>query len=148
MNPDDPTWKAQYNTPIPPERQRDFDQWVAKQHTLTGKDPRADMQDYDVQGYFLSQGANDERGHGPDTFKKPNHPTFSDESMYSGKAGNVGGSWIPSGQHSVYQASPTNMKFRSKDELNRYFSEVEPGDLVTSPPSTPLPPALRSRYGK
>ena len=35
----------------------------------------------------------DSRGHAGDIGKLPNHPTFSDESAYSGTSGLVGGHW-------------------------------------------------------
>lgn len=47
--------------------------------------------DYDLRGAFKGGVLPDERtGHWPDTFKKPSHPTFSNESIYANKDA---GSW-------------------------------------------------------
>jgi hypothetical protein len=51
------------------------------------------MYDYDVNGYFLSGQGTSPNGHMTDQFKKPNHPTFSDESIYSSLTGTKPGSW-------------------------------------------------------
>jgi hypothetical protein len=39
--------------------------------------------DYDLRGAYQAGLSPAENGHWPDTFKKPNHPTFSEESIYS-----------------------------------------------------------------
>lgn len=39
--------------------------------------------DYDLRGAFRAGATPAVNGHWPDTFKKPNHPTFSEESIYS-----------------------------------------------------------------
>jgi len=47
-------------------------------------------EDYDLRGAFKAGLTPDRKtGHWPDTYKKPNHPTFSDESRYAkfGKPG-------------------------------------------------------------
>ncbi len=52
--------------------------------------PRDSGQDYDLRGAFQAGIKPDPKtGHWPDTFKLPNHPTFSDESKYA-KYGNPG----------------------------------------------------------
>ena len=52
--------------------------------------PRDSGHDYDLRGAFKAGVKPDPRtGHWPDTFKLPNHPTFSDESQYA-KYGNPG----------------------------------------------------------
>lgn len=122
-------FSSRYNTPIPPAKQNAFNQWAANQALQTGRNPLSDRYDYDVNGYWLSGGATDSRGHGPDTFKKPNHPTFSDESKYHGVDGYMGGHW---GQ-GTYQPSSTNLQFRSPLELQQYFSQVEPDTKMLAP---------------
>lgn len=59
-----------------------YKDWLDKQSQLQGRDVSADEQDYDLEGYFNTLKATpvDGAGHLPDTFKKPNHPTFSDQS--------------------------------------------------------------------
>ncbi len=121
----------EHNTPLPKEKQGEFVSWVADQKSK-GKDPFRDMEDYDVYGYFLSGAATDDRGHGTDKFKKPNHPTFSDESMYHGKAG-MGGKWSEIGGKTYFFASPDNLKYRTEKELQKYFAENEPGVMLVLP---------------
>lgn len=118
----------QYNTPIPPERQKAFDSWLAK----SGK--AKDYYDYDVQGYWLSGAANDPRGHGSDEFKKPNHPTFSVDSKYSTPQ-LPGGIWTDKG----FIAHPSNFIHQTPDDLKAYFKQVEPGSLLYLPPNAPGP---------
>ncbi|HKO93453.1 MAG TPA: hypothetical protein VJU61_20005 [Polyangiaceae bacterium] len=50
--------------------------------------------DYDLRGAFKAGVEPDpENGHWPDTWKKPNHPTFSDQSQYARLAPSKAGSW-------------------------------------------------------
>lgn len=67
-------------------------------------------------------------GHAPDTYKFPNHPTFSKESMYSNEE-TPGGEWMenPNGSWK-FKASSTNRNNMSKEELENYFNEVESGN--------------------
>lgn len=71
-----------------------FQQWY-KQNTPEGKrgmgyTPNGD---YDYYSYFRNGDAgNYQGGHFPDTYKRPIHKTFSDESIYS-VPGNTGGHW-------------------------------------------------------
>jgi hypothetical protein len=52
----------------------------------------------------------EEGQHFTDQFKKPNHPTFSDESQYHGIDGNQGGSWKQYEDQSwSYTPSQTNL---------------------------------------
>ncbi len=134
--PDPLDFSARYNTPIPPNRQAAFDQWV-QSRTTAGRNPLNDRYDYDVNGYFLSGAANDPRGHGPDTFKKPNHPTFSNESMYHGQDGNYGGRWIMQNGGSFYEPSAHNIRMHGADKLKQYFQQVEPDTQLLVPPMSP-----------
>lgn len=139
-------YSDKYNTPIPPEKQKDFDSWAAKEKAKTGRDPRGDRYDYDVNGLFLSGQGTDERGHATDQFKKPNHPTFSNESIYHGKDGNSGGEWINQGGKSYYQPSMTNLKYRSPQQLQRYFKQYEPDTQLLGAPAvagSPVPGTQR-----
>ena len=141
--PSDPLdFSNKYNTPIPPEKQKLFDQWAVAQKQKTGKDPRGDRYDYDVNGDWLSGSATDSRGHGSDQFKKPNHPTFSDQSQYNGLDGYVGGSWVdPStgSPNGAYKPSQTNIQFHGQDGLQDYFKKVEPGTALLPPEPVPTP---------
>lgn len=129
--PQDPLdFSGRYNTPLSPADEKQFQGW--KQRYA----PNDTGADYDLRGAFKAGVAPDPgRGHFPDTFKKPNHPTFSDESQYSGKDGFTGGHW----GDGTYTASPTNLKFRKPEELAQYFQKNEKGTKLTMPaPSDPI----------
>lgn len=110
-----------FNTPLPKESEKDFYEWAKMQSKKKGRDILMDLPVYDLQGYFLS-GAwkNEVNGHGTDYFKKPYHPTFSNESKYSGKE-YVGGKWSEDGLS--FSPSKSNLLFRTKEELKQYFIE-------------------------
>jgi hypothetical protein len=140
-------FSQKYNTPIPAAHQAAFDQWVNNRKASTGRNPLGDRYDYDVNGYFLSGAGTDSRGHGTDKFKKPNHPTFSDESQYHGLDGYVGGRWVttPTGQF-TYQPSQTNVDFHSVPGLQQYFQRVEPGVSLLPAQAPPVPTGTNGIY--
>lgn len=140
--PDPADQTANYNTPLAPDQEAAFLDWIASHPKANG-----DLRDYDVRGAWKAN-AIPASGHGPDTYKKPNHPTFSDESIYSGPA-SQGGKWEqtappsrtdPGGMWS-FAATPDNMKYRSIRDLMAYFAQVEPGNqlnLQLRPGAKPL----------
>jgi hypothetical protein len=79
--------------------------------------------------------------HYPDTYKKPNHPTFSDQSMYHGQGGAEGGHWDtnPDGTW-TFTPGRTNLENFSADALRDYFQRVEPGNTLNLPASQPGAP--------
>ncbi len=107
-----------YNTPIPPDRQKEYESWIAE-------DPKRekDKYDYDVNGFFLSGEGKSANGHATDEFKKPNHPTFSDQSIYNGVDGFNGGHWDE--ENGKYKASFTNVAFHGPNGLSNYFNNRE-----------------------
>lgn len=67
-----------FETTLTPAQEQRFQAW---KRTYA---PNDSGEDYDLRGAFLSGLTGpDENGHWPDTFKKPNHPTFSNESKYA-----------------------------------------------------------------
>lgn len=122
-----------YNTPIPPNRQQDYNNWSQQQQKTTGKNPENDKYDYDVNGYFLSGQGTDARGHADDQFKKPNHPTFSDFSQYNNHEGNVGGHWDL--KNKTFTPSATNLKHYDAGDLQDYFNKQEPDYKLNMPSS-------------
>ena len=77
-----------YNTPLTPEENIAYAAWKQK-HA-----PKDSGYDYDLQGAFKAGIKPDPKtGHWPDTFKKPNHPTFITESKYAPLAPHLAGSW-------------------------------------------------------
>lgn len=92
--------------------------------------------DYDMNGFLASQGDQASDGHYPDTFKKPNHPTFSDESIYHGKDGHEGGHWdLLESNKFAFTPGATNLKQHSTQELMNYFKKVEPNNILNLPGS-------------
>ena len=122
-----------YNTDIPPEKLSAYTAWLLSEGSRQGRDLLMDRGDYDVQGYWLAGERPDERGHGTDDYKKPNHPTFSDESVYHGADGYYGGSW----GNNEFVPGKTNLEFRTPEQLAEYFALVEPG--VRLPQRTMIP---------
>ena len=118
--PDQGNWSDRLNTQLTPEQEAAFQAYV-----LTTPRGRPDTWDYDHRGQWLAmtQGLTQlaPNGHGSDQWKKPNHPTFSDQSMYHGP-GFVGGQW----GNNTYTPSDTNLRNRSLADLMGYFSEREP----------------------
>jgi hypothetical protein len=105
-----------------------FQQWLSKASSLRGRDVSKDLNDYDLRGYWLMTGSKLKDitvGHLPDTYKKPNHPTFSEESIYSDEK-NAGGKW----KGNTFIPSPTNLKYHSKEKLKDYFSKFEKESIL------------------
>lgn len=77
-----------FETALTPGEGLRFKEWKAKNA------PNDSGEDYDLRGAFKA-GVNPDpkTGHWPDTFKKPNHPTFSDQSVYAGQAPDKAGTW-------------------------------------------------------
>ena len=106
---------------------------------VPGTDPRtlgilrADAEtDYDMSRYLREGGQRpeDPSGHYPDTYKKPTHPTFSEESIYHGPEAQ-GGRWqqMPDGSY-TFVPGPMNYQGRSIREMQDYFRRVEPGNRL------------------
>jgi hypothetical protein len=96
---DDESGGDEYNTPLDQGEEEKFQAWKAQ------KAPKDSGYDYDLRGAYKAGVEPDpEDGHWPDTYKKPNHPTFSDESRYAtganaAKAGHwKGKKFIPPGE--------------------------------------------------
>lgn len=121
--------KPTYDTIVPQARQTEYQSWLAQ---LPANLQQGGSRDYDLQGAFMA-GAQPQAGHLTDQFKKPNHMTFSNESQYSGRNGEVGGEWRQSGQRWIFYASPTNLKYHSAEELKDYFKKYEPGNKLVLP---------------
>lgn len=116
-----------YNTQLSPQQERAFQQWLQQ----SGR--AGDLYDYDMRGFWQQTGGRFDpaTGHGIDVYKKPNHPTFSSQSQYSGREGYVGGAWGQDGDAWTFQPGPTNMM--SRDALKQYFRKVEPGNRLLFP---------------
>jgi len=79
--------RSGYDTPLSPLEESVFQHW--KQRVA----PNDSGEDYDLRGAFKAGAEPSENGHMPDTWKKPNHPTFSDQSKYYKYSPSSAGSW-------------------------------------------------------
>lgn len=117
-----PDMTDQYNTSLPAYEEVRFHAWAYN------RDKLRDLADYDLRGLWKQTGGEmgTGQGHGPDTFKKPNHPTFSDESVYHGVDGHLGGHWLRTGEQTWdFVASEENMKMNP--DLADYLKQYDPG---------------------
>lgn len=91
------------------------------------------LEDYDYAAAKAAGVTPDARGHLPDTFKRPNHITFSTESIFNDKD-NQGGKWAQSedGKWS-FEPGPTNLKYHTSEELKQYFKKYEPDATLLLP---------------
>ncbi len=124
----------QYNTELSPKEQSQYNQ----------KFSPGDSYDYDMQGWFKANpdaNPNEPGVHYPDTFKKPNHPTFSDESQYHGVDGFQGGSWGKENGKDYFIPGPTNLQNHGAEGLQQYFKKTEPTIDLRMPPQGPTEPA-------
>lgn len=96
-----------YDTPLSPSEEEKFAAWK-KQYA-----PNDSGADYDLRGAFKAGLRPDaETGHWPDTFKKPNHPTFSNESKYAvGPDAAKAGHW--EGDEFVPPPSPADQRYKA-----------------------------------
>jgi hypothetical protein len=79
--------QGQFDTKLSEAEETAFKKWKEKWA------PKDSGVDYDLRGAFKAGFKPDENGHWPDLFKKPNHPTFSDQSVYAKEAPGMAGRW-------------------------------------------------------
>lgn len=123
-----------YNTPLSPQEETEFQSW------LMMNNKQNDLQNYDLRGAWKHDAKGSARGHLPDTWKKPNHPTFSQDSIYSSPLV-TGGDWRQTGPNSKqnpdgtwdFVASPDNFKTQTPEQLQQYMKDVEPGQQLIMP---------------
>ena len=79
-----------YNTRLSPDDEKRFQSWKDKNM------PNDSGYDYDQRGAFKAGETKDPTSeHWHDTFKKPNHPSFSDQSQYAvGAQRDRAGHWV------------------------------------------------------
>ena len=130
----DEEYQQRYNTELSPEEEAKYKAWVESQSKTQKRDISKDEIDYDLRGDWKAGAERDERGHGGDTFKKPNHPTFSEHSKYhalpddEGEA-HVGGKWVKDkeGNYVGFEQSETNKKHWPEWAIRDYLDKQEPG---------------------
>ena len=130
----DEQFRAAYNTKLSPADEAAYSEWVKSQGAKAGRDMNNDEIDYDMRGAWKSGAAQADNGHFPDTYKKPNHPTFSEESQYHGAKDEKGeeqkgGRWHldKNGEPVAFQQSQTNAKHWPEWAIKDYLNRVEPG---------------------
>jgi len=117
-----------YNTQLTPSEEKSFEKWAKDNHKTK------DAYDYDIRGAWkeLTSGTmtQADNGHLGDKYKKPNHPTFSDQSSYHGTDGAVGGKWDEVNGKTRFTPSQTNLTNMNKKQLKEYFSKYEKGVIL------------------
>ena len=133
-------YASNYNTVLTPDEQVEYNKYKA----ALGE--RGNDSDYDLQGYWLKYGRNEqpkaEGTHFTDEFKKPNHKTFSDQSIYDkekDKEGNElkGGKWYGDTAYlppASVLADPTKMR-----ELQEYMQGPAEKGKVQVLTEAPMP---------
>jgi hypothetical protein len=116
-----PDYSAYYNTTLTPEQE-------TKSQAQMG-DRIGDLRDYDLRGAWLADTKAAGNGHLPDTWKKPNHPTFSTDSQYSTKE-MPGGTWSQFGHEWAFTPSQFNLAVHGPDQLKAYFQLREPDSFL------------------
>ena len=109
-------YSDRYNTKLSPEDEERYQKWAKDNHREN------DTWDYDMRGAWKAGVVQSENGHFPDTYKKPNHPTMSDESIYA-KEGNHG-RWVNENGKNVY-ITRKGLSDEEKSILIEYFKKVE-----------------------
>lgn len=135
---DDSYFRDNFNSALNPDEEQQFQGWLADRSTKDGRDRSLDLQDYDMRGYWANGGGRegatpDVSGHFPDTWKKPNHPTFSNQSIYDGVQladGSIvhGGSW----QGDTYQPPLPVAKTRDFIPDSEVEDDLSSGGLIES----------------
>jgi hypothetical protein len=143
-----------YETRLSPEEEKGYQKWAKS----VKRSPKDEEKDYDLKGYYKDvvrgnpdlppylqdsvQYHRDQlaktggKGHLPDMYKKPNHPTFSDESVYHGfptqpEYQPLGGHWDE--KDKTFTPSSTNMEHWPRERLQSYFNKHEPEYKVRFP---------------
>ena len=90
-----------YETKLSPNDENEFEEWFLQSKKNGTIHPEDFGEDYDFRGYWkekIKDSNNKDEStsetHFPDTYKKPNHETFSNESKYAkGNVKKYAGSW-------------------------------------------------------
>lgn len=121
-------YSDKFNTVLSPDEEEKYQAWATENHR------EKDVYDYDLRGAWkeLRSGtmSEDERGHLGDKYKKPNHPTFSDQSIYSGQDGVTGGVWSRNAEGKDVYTPGRKLSSVEADRLRRYFLRNEPGVVL------------------
>ena len=107
---------TQYNTKLTEKENEEFNKWASDNNLLR------DLEDYDLKGAWKAGERPDKNGHLTDKWKKPNHPTFSTESIYAkGSNKKKAGHW----EGNTFVA-PKSLSKQREEWLIWYFKNFEP----------------------
>ena len=87
--------------------------------------------DYDYRGAWLVGITPDKTGHWPDTFKKPSHPTFSTDSIYTSVKPEMAGKWNEKPENNQYPEGAI-----IDENTGQYYlkpKQVSPGAISDKP---------------
>lgn len=138
----DDYFRTRFNTELTPEETFNYHVWLDEESKARGRDLKEDATDYDMQGAWKdgSRGNAAKNGHFTDTFKKPNHPTFSDQSQYHGTPDDhhgdtwQGGQWYEDGGVDHYTPSKKMLDTTTPAEFLRgYMRDREPDAKLVLP---------------
>ena len=108
----------------------DYSDWLKYRSRIANRDVSQDENDYDLESYYKSLKYNpmsdDKEAHLPDAYKKPNHPTFSKESIYNIPGIQEGGEWSENDQKWSFKPSEVNLRNMPAEQLQKYFTEADP----------------------
>lgn len=139
-----------YDTLLSPDEETKFQSW---KQTYA---PRDSGEDYDYRGAFKAGYKPNSIGHWPDTFKKPNHPLFSNQSVYAtpdaprwrgqrlvDKTGRVVADETPP---TLYEQGgrPAGPDPASQPSLEHY--RINPGQAQAAAPESGVTKALHSMF--
>lgn len=114
-----------YNTQLSPEEESKFQSWKAQNA------PNDSGADYDLRGAYKAGLTKDiASGHWPDTYKKPNHPTFSEESIYAKDRPDLAGHWEGE-NHDQYV--PAGRLTNQPIDVNHMLNIQRGGDPIPMP---------------
>ena len=94
----DDDFRNNFNTKLSDEDELKFQNWLVNSIIKYKTELDKDLDSYDLRGFWKESDPNDlelfaqRKIHAIDKYKKPNHPTFSNESIYHGRL-YQGGSW-------------------------------------------------------
>ena len=149
--------KKSYDTFLTKEELKKFKKWVPEHEKMkddrrreeTGEDYKHNLMEdkkaYDVQGFWKAMNnakteeernmlLNPEDLHGTDQFKKPNHPTFSEHSMYHGVEGKKGGTWGRKDGRDVFYPTQHNIdNMGGVDKYKEWFKNYNSGADLAVP---------------
>ena len=130
-----------FDTALSPEELKSYNTFAQQYANVKGLRNVSDAsKDYDLQGWYKANQTNlpelNSNIHFKDTWKKPNHITFSDQSMYSTPE-HAGGKWLNENENETgawsYLPSEHNLKTTPSDRYQEYFKNYEPNSTLLLP---------------